>query len=636
MKSSNTFNRKIIPLSAFFGLLILIGWAYSFGLSGAWQYDDEPNLKGLANVNDFSTALEFTFTGIAGPTGRPLALATFAAQAEHWPDNPHPFLVVNLAIHLANVSLVFLLALALAKIVRSNNIKVYWFSVVVAALWGLSPFLASTSLIVVQRMTGLSGTFILLGLLLYIAGRQQLHARPLRAGLFILVGICGGTLLATLSKENGALLPVYALAIECSLLLKRLPTLGQCTKRCLFVFLITPLIALVAYLTYRAVSQAGYELRDFTIVERLLTQPRVLLDYLSNLLLPRQFSVTPFSDNFLVSESLLAPPSTLIALAIFVGCFLLAWIYRKTTPILIFAVSWFFGGHLIESSVIPLEIYFAHRNYLPAFGVYFLIGHIIFFNSFSDSMQKIAYGLAAIYVGFFTLILIDATRLWGIPPLAAEVWYLEREDSSRAAQFLARMYESERDFIAADKVISKTRALNPDNVWLTLKSLDYCAISKAEYLHRLEEAREALASSKILSFFDIQALNYLAKAKLGSADCDWLTSDRFFPLVEAASIDANLRSVPQSQHLLFYTRAWYHLSNDEPSAAIAAYKAALEIYPHHETVVLIAHLMAQIGQTDQAIEFLEEKLLQPPNRTFARAPWEDRISEFLETLQPDS
>jgi tetratricopeptide (TPR) repeat protein len=78
------------------------------------------------------------------------------------------------------------------------------------------------------------------------------------------------------------------------------------------------------------------------------------------------------------------------------------------------------------------------------------------------------------------------------------------------------------------------------------------------------------------------------------------------------------------------------LSNDEPSAAIAAYKAALEIYPHHETVVLIAHLMAQIGQTDQAIEFLEEKLLQPPNRTFARAPWEDRISEFLETLQPDS
>ena len=76
-----------IPVAAFLLVMIFAGWAYSFAFSGTWYYDDAPNLAGLEQVDDWLTGLNFATSGIAGPTGRPVSLATFAFQANAWPDD---------------------------------------------------------------------------------------------------------------------------------------------------------------------------------------------------------------------------------------------------------------------------------------------------------------------------------------------------------------------------------------------------------------------------------------------------------------------------------------------------------------------------------------------------------------------
>jgi hypothetical protein len=97
------------PVLIGFCVVLAFAWfCYQPAISGAFQLDDEFNLGGLANVDDARSAFDFTFSGISGPTGRPLALASFALQADSWDIGAAPFLKINILIHLVNAALLAL------------------------------------------------------------------------------------------------------------------------------------------------------------------------------------------------------------------------------------------------------------------------------------------------------------------------------------------------------------------------------------------------------------------------------------------------------------------------------------------------------------------------------------------------
>ena len=614
-------------------VLCFCGWAYSLGSTGAWQFDDEPNLQGLSDVTNFRSGLEFTFSGIAGPTGRPVSLATFALQAESWPDHPYLFRSVNTAIHLANITLVFVLALLLTRVVHPDDRRSGWLALTVSALWGLSPFLAPSSFMIVQRMTLLSGFFVVSGLILYISGRLCAAQYPKRGAALMASGIviCGA--LAVFSKENGVLLPLLALVIEWVFLRNQLPRPAPRMRHFLFLLLVAPTVAVILFLLQRAVTQAGYFLRDFTMGERLLTQPRVLWDYLRNIVLPQHSEASPFTDNFLISRSLLDPPTTLLAILALAAVVTFAFAFRRKSPILTFAVAWFLVAHLLESTVINLEIYFAHRNYLAAFGVFYaLVYAVLFSNILKPARGPLAAGLG-FYVLLSALVLWDTATLWGKPELSVEVWYLNDEDSSRAAQFLAEIYESQNDPAAADRVIQTTRAYHLSDVWFALRSLDYCQMPIAQYQARIAAAQENLSGAKAITFSEAKALFYLAANRLESETCPGLTGERFLPLLESAEQTIDRRAVNESKHRLLFARAWYHQTVGEPEKAIAAYRRAFEIFPEAETLVIIAQLFWDLDQRERAFEVLRSFPNAPEGRFFAEPAWSERITEFRQILE---
>ncbi len=120
---------------------------YAAAFGAGFQFDDGPNLAGLAKVVDLPSLLYFTLDGEAGPLGRPIALLTFGLQAASWPAHPADFLRVNTLVHIVNGVLVFLVALQTARLFPRLVARPEAVAAAVAALWVLQPLLASTSLL---------------------------------------------------------------------------------------------------------------------------------------------------------------------------------------------------------------------------------------------------------------------------------------------------------------------------------------------------------------------------------------------------------------------------------------------------------------------------------------------------------
>ena len=188
--------RQRLILSAVLVIALLaLGWIiYQPALSGSFLLDDLPNLSGLKTVDDAQSARDFALSGKAGPLGRPIAMASFAAQADSWESGAEAFLRLNIFIHLLNGLLLYLFVRQIARELRMDRDQVEFAALVTAAFWLLMPLLASSTLMVVQRMTTLSATFVLAGLNGYLVSRRSLGQSPNVA----LVGMSAALILATM------------------------------------------------------------------------------------------------------------------------------------------------------------------------------------------------------------------------------------------------------------------------------------------------------------------------------------------------------------------------------------------------------------------------------------------------------
>jgi hypothetical protein len=240
------------------------------------------------------------------------------------------------------------------------------------AIWLLHPLLASTVLYVVQRMAMLSAFFMLLTMLAYMHGRVALDAGDRKRGWWLLgLAAPGFTLLAVLSKENGAMAPALCGLMEW---LVFLPAAGARRRwqSNAFIALVLVLPALLALgLTLEGYPRivGGYGNRSFTLVERLLSQPRALWDYVGAILMPYGPRLGLYHDDFVVSHGLLSPPATLVAIVAWIAALIVAWRTRRSVPALALGIGVFLVGQALESSVFPLLMYFEHRIYLPSIGI---------------------------------------------------------------------------------------------------------------------------------------------------------------------------------------------------------------------------------------------------------------------------
>ncbi len=540
---------------SFILLLLCTAWLYWPGLHSIFILDDQPNLDPLSQITDtqpFMGMIKFATEGISGESGRPLSLLTFALQYHNWPSNPWSFKYVNLMLHLLNGCLIIWILLHLGRLLTLPASRYLPLALLTATLWLWHPFHASTVLYVVQRMVLLSAFFTLLGLLAYLQGRQYLVEKRLFKGyIWISLAIGVGGILATLSKENGILLVFYIVVLEMTVL-QTLPKPAY-FRLWQAVFIYLPIAALVTYLTWHfGKFLQTYEIRDFTLIERLLTEGRALSDYLAKILILRPHAFNLFSDDYPISQNLFTPLTTLFALIFLAGLLLIALWKPRTRPVLSFAILWFFAGHLLESTFLPLVPYFEHRNYLPMLGILFATVYGIF--SLAEQMhhvflRKVAIALMLLWFTFFPLLTWSQTTLWAQPILQAMFWAEKKPLSRFALSHAAALLEQAGRPTQAETYLRQMTQSFPNDtgpymLWLHL-ACKHSEVTPPNVSQLLDHFQIAKLDTAVVS-----SLNILIN------DGDY----RLCPtLLDSQTLDQLFQTLIKNPHADFYLSYLYHL-----------------------------------------------------------------------------
>ncbi|MCG8325661.1 MAG: hypothetical protein MI673_09095, partial [Thiotrichales bacterium] len=154
-------------------------------------------------------------------------------------------------------------------------------------------------------------------------------------------------------------------------------------------------------------------------------------DYLKLIVFPTSNSFSVFHDDYPVASGILTPGHTLLSIILIIVAISFALMKRSAFPVYSFAILWFFAGHLLESGIIGLELYFEHRNYLPSFGIIFFIGYTVLLLSRRVKAGLVLF-LAGIYIMAVAMVAVSEIQLWRYPQLQAAGW-LERHPQSRRA-----------------------------------------------------------------------------------------------------------------------------------------------------------------------------------------------------------
>ncbi len=435
-------NRLTVSLLALV-LLIATLLAYWPGLSGGFLLDDYPNIVTNPLVQpthlDLDQIARAAKSYDAGSYGRPLATLSFALDYLIQGKNPRGYKLTGLLIHALNALLVFWLVRLVARSAWSDSRASLLTAFCVAFFWAVHPLQVSSALYIVQRMETLSLTFVVLGLISYLHGRQR-QISGLRGWPWI--AAAGAMMIAGLtSKETAALLPVYTLALELTLL--RFDASTSSTRRFLLAGYTAGAIAAALLFLFVMVphytADTAYINRDFTAYERVLTQFRVLPMYLGQILLPLPSKLKFYYDTFPPSHGFLDPITTLLGALLLLGLVTAAWLLRKRQPVFALGIFWFFGAHLITSNIFNLELAFEHRNYFALLGILLACADLIRLIPTRDGPAAKYVIVGAVLAASLTLTAIRSAA-WGNPVHLAMDFVARSPESPRASSDLGTEY----------------------------------------------------------------------------------------------------------------------------------------------------------------------------------------------------
>jgi hypothetical protein len=629
--TANRFRTSGLYLFGFFVVLVLAWICYRPALSGAIQLDDASNLGDLAYVEDAGSAADFVLSGEAGPLGRPLALLTFALQAGHWEQGASAFLRVNILIHLLNALILAACFYQLSVLRSVEHSKAVLVAAAAAGMWVIMPLLASASLLVVQRMTTLSAFFALLGLGGYLLARSRIDTAPIKALVLMSASIAAGTVLAALCKESGLLLPTLVLVLEATILDKPRAIAKRIWRVWQAVFLLMPTLAIVAYL----ISVPPYpdylvNRRDFGAWERLLTEAQILWVYLHKALLGLPGSLGIYQTPPGVSRSLFEP-LTFVASVSWLALAAVSIVWRRRYPLFALAVLWYLVGHLIESSVVALELYFEHRNYLPMAGPLFALCAWLF--AADKPLRSVGAVVVPGYILVSAYFLYSFASLSGEPSLASRYWALKYPDSPRAVTTMAKYQISEEGPLRALSTIDRFVNDHPRYAYLRIQELNLRCIFLPEQDHgpvlanlgrELPAIDFTYSAGRMLSQFFSTVI---------ARECNGVGFDTVKQLAE--QLLRNPRYVYDRPYNQFHYKllAGVARQQGDDAAALGYLQQAIARGPSSELNSMMVTMLAGAGDFAAASAFIEAAMSQQPRNLLRAAAWRRELQKLRDYVR---
>ena len=444
-------SKKIAPYLLLCCSIIVTFLLYQKGLAGDYVFDDGVNIlenEKLAIQNLDWESLQVAWgSGDAGPLGRPISMLSFALNHYFTGFDPFYFKLTNLFIHLINGLLVFIISLKLFQWLSHQYQKISlqsaaYLACLVSLIWLIHPLNLTSVLYVVQRMTSLSALFGLLAVAIYCVWRTRTIT-----GLNTIIASCGvalSLLASMLSKESGILFIPLIYWVELivfqaknlqfqPIYFKKIKSIhmlwgGVIAAGLIFLYLLPPYL-----------NPANFARRDFSLLERLLTESRVIFYYLKMTFYPLLSDLSLYHDDFIISKSITQPTTTLYSLAGLLGISLACLALVKKHPMLLFAWGWYVISQLLESTFISLELIHEHRNYFGIIG--FIVTTVYYIAQINNKkIQPFIYMLSAIYIANLAWTTWQRSEIWSNLVDHAAYEAAMHPQSDRANYQLARIY----------------------------------------------------------------------------------------------------------------------------------------------------------------------------------------------------
>ncbi|MCA1804600.1 MAG: hypothetical protein LC646_04475 [Xanthomonadaceae bacterium] len=609
--------------------IILICWLlYMPGLSGDFLFDDHPSI-----LNNKATALESLGTdelkqvfasGTAGPLKRPIAMMSFALNHYATGYDSYWFKATNLIIHCINGMGVFILSYLLLNAYRTHQENrlsreyIYLLSAAISLVWLIHPINLTSVLYVVQRMNSLAAMFSLLGLILYAVGRM--HQLKGEAGtIWICLGLFIATPLAVLSKENGILLPAFITVLE--IVFFRFRGVRGNNKRILIglhaAIVLIPIL-LLSYLLIASPASilGGYQARDFTLLERLLTQTRVIWFYISQIFLPVNAKMGIYHDDMAISSDLFSPASTFAAVLGLLALVATALFSLKRAPILAFGIIFFLVGHSLESTILPLELVHEHRNYLPSFGLLFaLLFYISYPLALKDSARLRQIG-ACFMIATFALVTFTRSYIWSDPVTHITFETENHPDSPRANQEIGQLYmrmglsDSANGPIylsAARHHFRKSSQLSENFLGGLFASLALESSLENEIPQDLLDDLLERLQHQPFSSNTVNWIEYLVKC-IASGDCD-INGNAMHEIIQAALANPTVTGRTKAELYTASSNFYFHANDYESTLYLSAEAAGM--LPNNVRYRLnLVNILIILNRLDDASDELNAAMVQ--------------------------
>ncbi len=427
--------------------------------------------------------------------------------------------------------------------------------------------------------------------------------------------------------------------LEITVVASRRECLGGLNRYWSAAFIGLPTVVIGLYLAKASFREGFFgtlPYRDFSVYERLLTEGRVLAEYLQHWFLPKLYTTGVFQDHFLKSTSLFDPITTLLSIVLHAALIAVAFVKRREWPLFALAVLFFYASHLLESTVLNLELYFEHRNYVAAA---FLFVPLVAWLRRKVSAR--VFGLVAVAVvlmlGFF---LRFSATVWESLPSMIESSALKAPTSPRAQSQYAKLL-----FIAGrpdDAVAVIDRALvnipGDDPLLITNRMYFLCNRNQLP-LSEFEAAADKIAMQE----FDSRALKayngFAQEVVMGN--CPNITAgqlERMFMRMLEVPRNGDPTTLQHShvQFLIGYSR----LYDGRPGAALEAFERSLAARPGSSHAMAMAAMLASHGDyhealilSDKALDSLRDEIAA--DRHKAHKVTESDILAFQATVRAD-
>ncbi len=626
----NLSNRS--PILNLLAVIVLIAAAvliYSNTLDAPFLYDDEGYIVDDAGIYMVDFDLESLKKAAleSHPNNRPIPNISFALNFYFGRLSPAGYHWVNIGIHFLCAVFLFFFCrdtLALYSDFRCNeldspgtdqNSNKNTFNAVLIAffaalIWLAHPVNSSAVTYIVQRMTSLAVMFYILSLVLYIKGRKfQRAAGTLTSRSIwffagaILSGIC-----ALCSKQNTATLPVFILLYEW-IFFQRLRPIRL--KQIRIMGILAVIIFTAAGLYYLGGDPierilSGYTHRDFTLSQRLLTEFRVVIYYIGLFFFPNAGRLIMDHD-YPLSQSLVEPIPTILGLAAILACIALAFYKPRRHILLSFAIFWFFGHLLIESTIIPIEIIYEHRNYLP-YMVPCLLTAFYLCQIFKKS-RWMYIGMVAVLVLFFGFEAYQRNDAWRDPTAFWQDNAVKSPHKWRPRYNFGNALSKKDKIDAAIPQLREATRMQPEKPKSAAKkaqtysALGHCWFKKKEPEKAIENYLKAL---EISPGFEDAVINIA-----------WVRLKQGRPRSAINHLKGYLKNNPDEPKIHMSLGDAYVELNDLKMAAFH-FQKALEFEPYHvKTNNSLGNVLAKQGKMDEAISHFQKAIRYNPEFSVA-------------------